>query len=141
MKNKKKWGKKNIFCISVDPYKQDIIVVINGSFSDAIAYMKKLKTKGAKLNLEHIASDGGYTEEHTINGGRGETWTTLPHGYVLTISHQSSWIETVEIISHECLHLTHYILRNAGLVLCKESEEAYTYLQAYLLKEILREIY
>ena len=150
MKNKtnKKdnWGKKKVINVRANPYRQDILVVINGQFSDAEKYFKKLNNKLSKKNVEYIEQQRkedkeAFIDEHRLNCGEAFTYTSLPLGYVMICSHQDSWIETVSIISHECTHLTHYILRNVGITLCKESEEAYTYLQQYLLETILKEIY
>lgn len=140
-KKNDKWGKKQVFFVNSDPYKQDIIVVANGHFSDAVAFLKKQGTKGALANLKVIEGDAGFEIEHNANTGQGETWSCLPYGYVVTLSHQTGWIDTVDIIAHECMHLTHYILRKVDIVLCKESEEAYTYLQSHLITQILHKLY
>ena len=143
---KLKWGKKQLVVIDSGPYKQDIVVVINGHFRDALAFMEKQKTKGSITNVKFIKDhdkyeDNGFNVEHKANSGAAETWAELPHGYVVTLSHQDNWIDTTEIIVHECLHLTHYILRRAGVILSKESEEAFTYLQGYLVRQILDKMY
>lgn len=140
--SKQLWGKKQIFLIQAEPYLQEIIVVVNGQARDVIPFLKKFKTPRADDIVKHMENDKDYMEhEHKLHDGSAETWTELPHGYLLTCSHQKDWRDTVCVISHECLHLTHYILRNAGVVLSKESEEAYTYLQAHLLRQILDKIY
>ena len=139
--NKDLWGKKQVFCISADPYKQEIVVVINGQFSDAVDFFKTLTSKAAKNNLEYISKTDGFDETVEMNTGCAQTWTTLPHGFVVILSHQDNWIDSVELVAHECLHLTHYVLRNAGITLTKESEEAYTYLQCDLIKKILSKMY
>lgn len=47
---------------------------------------------------------------------------------------------TPDIVAHECLHLTHWLLKEKGLRLTDDSEEAYTYLLQWFVKEIYREI-
>ena len=144
MKIKKdKWGKKQVFAIDVVPYRQDCIVVLNGQFSDAIKiFQKNKKAKGSQLNLKHIEENKeDYAEMYIPNSGAGALYTELPKGYVMMVSHENSWIETVGTISHECLHLAQYVLRRAGITETKESEEAYTYLHSNILKQVLEKLY
>lgn len=132
---------KQVFLISAEPYKQDIIVVINGTFDDAYKKMKSFKTNTANLNIKEIDSN---KEEYFMAediSTNGYVITTLPFGFIVNIKVQDNWIDTVCLVAHECLHLTHYICRRAGIVLSKESEEAYTYLQADLIQKILSKIY
>ena len=133
--------KKQVFLITAIPYMQDIVVVINGQVSDAIKYYKKQKTKNADENVKELESSNLYEDRHEIGEDGAQTYTKLPNGYLVVLSHSSNWVKTVSTVSHECLHLTHYILRDAGIILSEESEEAYTYLQAYLLGNILRKIF
>jgi len=44
----------------------------------------------------------------------------------------------IGILSHEVLHATIYILHRAGFRLTKHSEEAFTYLQEYIVTQILK---
>lgn len=147
LSNKKdKWGKKQVFFISAEPYKQDIIVVINGQFSDAMKLIKRQKTPSAKLIVDHVekaqnADKEDYADNYVHNSGSAFTYTGLPKAYVVLLSHEDIWIDTVDSVVHECLHLTHYILKGVGIVLCKESEEAYTYLQGAMVKKILKRMY
>lgn len=138
-----KFGKKNVFLLEAKPYKQEIIVVINGQFSDIKTIFKKLGSSRCKENLKHIKQDktNAYIDQHKANTGSAEMYSSLPHGYALVVSHQNSWIDTVEVVTHECMHLTFAILMNAGLKLTLDSEEAFTYLQGYLVKEILKEMF
>lgn len=140
MAKNKKIGKKIVFILDVEPYKQQCIIVCNGTFNDAYKIFKKnLKNKLAKETIAHI--DEHKKEYFEKTTGKGYLYTQLPHGFVMTFNHSDSWIDTVGTISHECTHLTHYVLQRAGLELCKESEEAFTYLQEDLLEKILRKIY
>lgn len=142
MKKKKlKFGAKKVFYISADPYKQECIVVCNGDFNDAYDYIKTLKTPNAISLIKHINDKKDiYFKEKGANT-MGFLFTELPCGYVMIIKHQESWINSVGTISHECLHLAHYILKRAGLELSQDSEEAFTYLQQDLLEKILHEVY
>lgn len=145
--NKKdKWGKKQIFIVTADPYKQEVLVILNGQFSDAIKFFKKSGTPNAKINLEHIKEkqkedDTAYIDDHIPHKGNACLYTELPYGYVMVLSHSNNWIESVENVAHETMHLIHYIARKVGLTLCKESEEAYTYLQGHVMTQILSKMY
>lgn len=141
---KSKFGVKRVFLIQANPYKQDCVVVVNGNFKDAIAYLKKKGNTKLCADIFKYYEDNKElldSDEHKPNTGTGELFTEMPSGYVMTISHQDSWIKSVGVISHECTHLSHYILRRAGIELTKESEEAFTYLQAEMLEDILYEMY
>lgn len=137
------WGKKQVFIVTVDPYRQDCIVVVNGDIDDAISFLQKKGNSNAKKVVEYYEKNKKDYEEfkHEKNTGSGELITGFPKGYVMTISHQDSWISTVGVISHECTHLAHYVLQRAGIELTTESEEAFTYLQQSILEQILRKIY
>ena len=147
MKQKKsKFGKKQVFLINADPYRQDICVVVNGQFSDAEKLLKKFKSKASEKNLKHIKEERdkdkeAYADIHEIGAGKAQCYTALPYGYVIIVSHNSSWIETIDPIIHECLHVTSHILRRAGIELTDKTEEAYTYLQAKMVKDIMYKLY
>lgn len=148
MKKKKisKFGKKQVFLISADPYRQDICVVINGQFSDAEKLLTKFKSKASEENLKHIKEERekdkeSYNYFHEIGAGKAQCYTELPYGYVIVVSHTDSWIETIDPVIHECLHITSHILRRAGIQLTSETEEAYTYLQAKMVKDIMYKLY
>jgi len=141
----KKIGKKLVFPICIDPYRQEVIVVVNGQFSDAYDFIKKnCKTPNGLEIIKHIdegKKNGMYNDEFKIGSANGTLYTELPHGYVMMLSHTDSWTEVVNTVVHESAHLTHYILRRARLPLCEESEEAYTYLQGHIVEKILEKIY
>lgn len=139
-KIKDKWGKKQIFVINAIPYKQDIIVGINTDFKGIVKFLKKVGNKQAQQNVEYI--ENNLKDEKGLEGdSQGVTYPNMPIGFMVLLKHLDDWSDTVAVVSHECLHLTHYIARNAGLTLSQESEEAYTYLQAYLLREIIKKMY
>ena len=113
--------------------------MVNGEFKDAFDVFKKFKNKNAKENTDFVLKNkDDYFKPYT---GLGCLYTELPNGYVMCIKHLDSWISTVGLVAHESLHLTHYILRRAGIELTKESEEAFTYLQEDIIKKILNKIY
>lgn len=138
MKNKK-IGKKIVFILNIEPYCQEVIVVCNGQFSDAFKKLKRYKSKNALETIKYIEENKDkYKDDHK---GGATLYTKLPHGYVMLVDHQDSWIDTVGDVTHESMHLTHYILMRAGLILSQESEEAFTYLAESITERILRKIF
>lgn len=138
---KKKIGKKIVFILNVEPYSQECIVVCNGQFSDALNELKKHKTKNSIDTQRHILENKDKYLDNFENSGGGMLYTELPKGYVMLISHCDNWIDTVGLVAHESLHLTHYVLHRAGISLTKESEESYTYLHEKLVEKVLEGIY
>lgn len=151
MKKKQKtkkelWGKKQVFLINATPYKQDIVVVLNGQFSDAEKYMKKLGGKAVEKNLKHIRKARKqdkelYADDYELQCGKARTYHGLPVGYVVLLSHENGWIETVNSVTHEMIHIGHYVLKRAGIELNDDTQEAYTYLVAHLTETVLRHMY
>lgn len=50
------------------------------------------------------------------------------------------WVRSLSapIVAHETLHVAFEILRSRGIKPCPKSEEAYAYLQMFLLEQILK---
>lgn len=140
MKKKTKFGKKIVRILDIHPYSQQLVLIVNGQFSDALKVFKKHKNRNAIDNVKHIEEnleDYLKAKEYNISS----LYTELPHSYVMLVDHRDSWIETVGHIVHESTHLTHYVLRRAGIELTKESEEAFTYLTEKTVEDILRIMY
>ena len=139
-----KIGKKIIWNMDIPPYSQQCIVSCNGQMKDIVKFMKSLKlTDGAKETLKQLEDPNrkDYYFEH-LKENHGRLFVDLPTGYILIINHSNrDWIDTTCNVAHEANHLSQYVLRNAGIQLQQETEEAYTYLQAQILKEILKKIY
>jgi hypothetical protein len=133
--------KKQVFFIEAEPYLQDILVVLNGTFEDAYKKLKKTNTTGAKENIKYIDENKEKYFEDVEQSVGGSIYKGLPYGFIVVIKVQKGWLATTGVVSHECLHLAFHILTKAGIVLVDESEEAFTYLQASLLKKILNKIY
>lgn len=143
MSKNKKVGKKLVFILSIDPYEQNVCVVVNGQFKDAYEEIKKHKTYLAKKIVKFVEENQKeyLIDDYDQKSENAYLYTELPAGYVMIIKHCDSWIKTVGLVVHESLHLTHYILRRAGIELTKESEEAFTYLQGNIVERILDKIY
>lgn len=139
-----KVGKKIIFNLDIDPYSYQCIVGCNVQMPDILRYMKKIKnlSSGGKETIKHIESGDKNFYFEPIKENCGRLFTGLPTGYILIINHSNrDWVDTTCNASHEANHLSQYVLRNAGIELTQETEEAYTYLQAHILKQILKEIF
>ena len=133
---KKKSQKRQVFMIEAHPFKQQCIVVINGTFADV---KKQLKKYGSEENLKHIEENKVEYDKHELK--LGALFPEFPKGFAMIITVQPSWINTVGIVTHECLHLVASIARKVGLDFSPESEEAFTYLHQELTEQILAKIY
>ena len=133
------WGKKKVFIIETPPYRYHCVVVLNGQFEDSIPVLKK---HFASSVIEYIGSHPElYDDDYTICSGSGRLYTSIPGVYVMLISHEHDWRDSVGVISHETVHLASCVLRNAGIEHTEHTEEAYTYLQQKLLTTILYKMY
>lgn len=147
IKKKKTGGekidKKISFFLEVEPYMQQCVVICNGQFSDALKFMKnKVSEKKYKELAEKVEKDKEFYINDFINSSyHGRLYTELDGPYVMLVTHGPDWRTTTATVVHECLHLTHYVLRRAGVELEKESEEAFTYLCGNLVDKILNKIY
>lgn len=144
MKKKKqvdKVGKKQVFFITLEPYKQECIVVVNGQFEDALKMYKKHTNNERVVALLKEVEENHEDYHEELPKHQARLYTELPLGYVMMINHQDSWVQTTGFVVHEALHLTHYVLRRAGIELTEESEEAYTYLQEKIVSDILNKIF
>jgi DTW domain-containing protein YfiP len=138
----KKKVTKKVFWLEIEPYAQQCIIVVNGEFKDAYKMFKRANTPNARVIVKHIEDDKEYFDPKP-DENQGSLYTELPCGYVMMIREdKDSWIATVGNIVHESTHLSHYILRRAGIdTLNRETEEAYTYLVERIVEKILAKIY
>ncbi len=88
-----------------------------------------------KLTISKITKKYGvYPEEMNKNyGGLSAVLKKEGMGDISLI-----WCEEPysDLIAHECLHATYNILENAGIEFNRDTEEAYAYYQAFLIKII-----
>lgn len=102
-------------------YLQDITVVYGCSSDDLVQYL--CKKHKAKINLDNKDSNGTYFRVFDSN-------------YI--------WLESFDwsigdqgILHHEIFHCTSYILRNLGMDLSNDSDEAFAYYHQMLTMETL----
>ncbi len=131
--------RKQIFMLEADPYRQQCLIVVNGTFEDIEKEFNKHKGGAVDANLKYIEENRKELKDIKITNG--VLFQTFPVGFAMILNVTDNWIETCGIVAHECLHLTNYIHRRTGMPLTEESEEAYTYLQQKCITKILRKIY
>lgn len=108
------------FKIPVDIYRTNVHVMIGLSKDESIRYYKKYGG-----DYEHALSANDNTEARCICDKSGLVFIVLKEDY------------TQDVVVHELLHAVFYILSTRGLSLEDASEEAYTYLMGYLMKQFL----
>lgn len=130
------------FLLNLETYKKQPVIVIDGEVSHAIEFIRKTG-KGSKASLEIVKHYEDHKEDYPDDFMKGSThsgrlYTDLPVTYVMLLKMQDSYIDTTDTIVHEALHLVHYIARDVGITLSKESEEAYTYLLGHITRELVK---
>jgi hypothetical protein len=110
--------------ITFDTYPITLYVFINQTDEDILAYMEKEEID----NIELINDILGFQEnEHAL------------FAYVDNYSNIAIRLRDLskaEIVAHEALHATAFILRFVGIRFTKSSEEAYAYLLQYIIENI-----
>jgi hypothetical protein len=113
----------DLFSITLDIYKIDILVAIN--YSDR----KLLKAFDPNMKKEEFDEHYDGFKEPTVRA----RWCVSNGGWhVLRFKEVPSPGE----LAHECFHAVSYILRNISINLNDTSEEAYAYLLEYLIEKI-----
>ncbi len=142
--NKELWGKKQIFSLKIEPYNKECWVVVNGQYEDFIKHIKKLKNKNEYTQhlITYFEKNSEQFSKIELHTGHARTYFDEDNtGYVVLVSHCNDWRKTVNLTSHEVLHLVTHVLGNAGLNLNYDTEEAYAYLLAHTTEEILKRMY
>lgn len=112
--------------INIPIYEVRLIVSIGQSDKKFLSSLKKEKYKCKK---ECLISDA---EAYFIPFTEASMLIRLKEGL--------RGPEDYGFLVHECLHATIYILARAGFKMTRSSEEAYTYLQEYIITEILKQM-
>ena len=115
-----------MFEILIPIYDVKLLVSINQSDKQFLADLKKTKYKCGK---QCLIPD---SEAYFIPFEAGNLLIRCKHK--LYKPHQ------IGILVHEVLHATIYILHRAGFRLTRHSEEAFTYLQEYIVTQILKKV-
>lgn len=132
-----KIGTSTLFEVCIDLWRVNIVVTYGANkkffkkaFKDQPKEHKKklnlIKNKFKQVQKERCSAMYNYNPSKDI--------------HYIHIKPQDDMFELIHVVSHECLHATFNILTLRGVEYSIKSEETYTYLQGYLLEQILRQI-
>ncbi len=115
---KKKRTLREIF-IPVNVYDSQVIVLIGHTKEEVLKWIDKNVEDDVKESAKGIVDVQSYTRARTacLHGGGSIIWIIK---------------ENKPVLIHELFHSTAYMLREKGIPLTQESEEAYAYLLGYL---------
>ena len=128
-----------LFSIMIPIYKVELVI----SYGSDKKFLKKSwkdqpNMDIEKKNLYNIAFKDTFKEKGKI-GGRYNYYRDEDLHYI-HIFEKKSWSSLISDITHELSHATFEILRSRGIKYSTKSEEAYTYLQGYLIEETIKKL-
>lgn len=134
---KKKWTEKKTIVITIDMFKTDVVFFIGSTEKDIKKYLIKVAPNTySDFNKEELSN----WDNSEINEGR-----MIPFGggflVLLKPLSKKGFRYFVSVLTHEIIHVSHYLLREKRIPLTEETEEVYTYLADYLLLEVLNKLY
>lgn len=133
-KNVEFWHKK-FFVVTADVFNTDIGFCINATEKEVDAWVKKMSgSKYADFEKSQL-EDWDNSKE---NLGR---MIQFGGGFVILIKEIKDFRNFVAILTHEIVHVTHYLLRNRRTPLNEDTEEVYTYLTECLIRQALNKLY
>lgn len=113
-------------------YKKIIIPIYDKSVHICIAdNVKKANKVIKKKELNEKFEDGDLSAKAIVSLGFEDE--NKNYGAIVVFTPEGL---THGTIAHETYHITNALLKSTGLKRCDASEEAYSYLQEYLVKEI-----
>lgn len=129
--------KKFISMVPLEPYNHYLIVCLNVNNADIKKFLLKniekdyLKTLDLDKELKDISTD--------VEGVAGFICTDFlsQSNFFLRIDNFENSPEFLSYLTHELLHVVCHLFRKVGIPLSETSEEAYTYLIANLVNNIL----
>lgn len=114
--------------ISIDLYDRDVMVHFGSR--------KELRKALNPIFGKNVAKDIS-NEFSEVSGGRT---ILLSNGQIiLYMTQPPTTALDYAALQHEIFHASFFILNKAGIVLCENSDEAYSYLIGFLTKRILQE--
>lgn len=133
--NKKEFFHPNDFTVSVDVFKVDIIFIINQDIKDIKKNIKKYVGKSYTIFDESELDNW----EKETNEGR---MIPFKGGFIVLLkADKDKFRKFVGILSHECIHIGHYLLRDRRIPLNEDTEEVYTYTIEHIIFEALNKLY
>lgn len=136
-KKQKDWDDKRHFVVHVDVYNVDIIFFIDKNENEIKKTLKKLSgIRYKNFNENHLDN----WDKDIKNLGR---MCSFMGGFVVMMKPKEckGFRMFTSTLVHELSHVTHYLLRDRGMELSNETEEAYTYLIEFLTREVLMKLY
>lgn len=116
--------------IYIETYKRAVIICA-GSYKKFIKTVRKTYGKANAKEIERLY--------HYKPSYAGRTYFTVDGlGIVIHLEKPPRTPTAIAVMVHELSHATNEILRNAGMPLTEDSEEAYTYLLEHLTREALK---
>ena len=110
-------------------YPTQVMFTANIERSRYIKYVQK--KYGIELDIPHGVIGSVTTMQNKTNGSRG---------LLVWVQRFDGTPETHGTLSHELWHATTQMMRDAGVKLCDDSEEAYAYLFGHLHRQSLRKL-
>lgn len=117
---------------NLEIYNNRKVVTLIGT--DAIEIQKRLRklTKNNKIWVNRIEIGNGHIITNPTRRQISELGTC-----VIIIPRKPKTSQDYATLAHEALHATCYHLKGVGIKIGDESDEAHTYLMAYIIKDIL----
>jgi len=113
-----------------DPiYKAAIYIIPSYETDEIVKYFKKSYNIDYKVDNHCDAMH--YSVEYKEAG-------TIDHFLIFKDFKNS--VEWLAILSHEIYHLTHAVMREVGMILSEDSEEAFAYYGQYLMEQTLNKM-
>lgn len=116
-------------------YGEYVTFLVSDTKDILIDYIKENQPKG--YSLDWIEGVNKTYEDETKRSARFLSYEG-DNEYYIIIRRKPKDMQDIAIVNHEILHITNKILFNRGLKLMPETEEAYTYLQQYMLEEFCK---
>ncbi len=112
--------------IRIPIYDHSIFVMFDVADSDIIRYFDIAKYERNQYDevIDREPGDAGLTH-------------IMPNGNVVMVIHKGTDETFDNVINHECFHATHFILDRIGMKFeIGVSDEAYAYLNAYIIDQV-----
>lgn len=129
--------KKNIFTFWIDVYDVDVLVFIDMT-KEEIA--KEFKKGAVKPHAFEGAMKAIETWDLKDKVTRAQTAKVLGGHIALFKRKGQKGSELLGHINHETMHIVHALMRDKGMFLCDETEEAYAYLFQFISNMLIKNI-
>lgn len=122
--------KINHFIVEIELYSTDLLVVI-GDVDGAIKWLE---------NKNVSDDDIEFVKSSCVPWSQGTTGLLSNNAFFIRLLHPPTTPEYKAILVHEVFHAASMLLRNRGMSLVKESEEAYAYLIEFIYRKIVEKV-